>query len=86
MGSLLYAAWLPASALALQLQPRKRAAEAPRVNSAAGTPAGSKYTFTIDEGANGQDGRISVNYDGFIDDVSKMQGAAPEAVAAHLVD
>ncbi len=32
--------------------------------------AGDKYTFTIDEGANGQDGRISVNYDGFIDDVS----------------
>jgi pyruvate kinase len=31
---------------------------------------GDKYTFTIDEGANGQDGRISVNYDGFIDDVS----------------
>lgn len=24
----------------------------------------------MEEGANGQDGRISVNYDGFIDDVS----------------
>ena len=34
------------------------------------TLAGAKYTFTIDEGANGQDSRISVNYDGFIDDVS----------------
>ena len=32
--------------------------------------AGDKYTFTIDEGATGEDGRISVNYDGFIDDVS----------------
>lgn len=32
--------------------------------------AGEKYTFTIAEGANGTDGRISVNYDGFIDDVS----------------
>lgn len=31
---------------------------------------GDKYTFTIDEGATGEDGRISVNYDGFIDDVS----------------
>ena len=28
------------------------------------------YTFTIAEGANGSNGRISVNYDGFIDDVS----------------
>ncbi len=32
--------------------------------------AGEKFTFTIEEGANGTDGRISVNYDGFIDDVS----------------
>lgn len=32
--------------------------------------AGAKYTFTIDEGATGEDGRISVNYDGFIADVS----------------
>jgi len=31
---------------------------------------GDRYTFTIDEGANGAGGRISVNYDGFIDDVS----------------
>ena len=31
---------------------------------------GETYTFTIAEGANGTDGRISVNYDGFIDDVS----------------
>ena len=31
--------------------------------------AGQKYTFTIDEGATGEDGRISVNYDGFINDV-----------------
>lgn len=31
---------------------------------------GDRYTFTIDEGANGTGGRISVNYDGFIDDVS----------------
>ena len=38
-----------------------------------GTLAGAKYTFTIDEGANGQDSRISVNYDGFIDDVSTLQ-------------
>ena len=30
---------------------------------------GQKYTFTIDEGATGEDGRISVNYDGFINDV-----------------
>ncbi len=32
--------------------------------------AGEKYIFTIEEGANGANGRISVNYDGFIDDVS----------------
>ena len=31
---------------------------------------GDRYVFTIDEGANGTGGRISVNYDGFIDDVS----------------
>lgn len=31
---------------------------------------GAKYTFTIKEGADGKNGRISVNYDGFIDDVS----------------
>lgn len=30
---------------------------------------GAKYTFTIKEGADGKNGRISVNYDGFIDDV-----------------
>jgi predicted RNA-binding protein with TRAM domain len=34
------------------------------------TTAGERYTFTIQEGADGRDGRISVNYDGFIDDVS----------------
>jgi len=33
-------------------------------------PTGTKYTFTIKEGADGKNGRISVNYDGFIDDVS----------------
>ena len=27
---------------------------------------GQRYTFTIEEGANGKDGRISVNYDDFI--------------------
>jgi pyruvate kinase len=32
---------------------------------------GQKYTFTIQEGADGRNGRISVNYDGFIDDVSE---------------
>ena len=32
--------------------------------------SGDKYTFTIEEGANGTNGRISVNYDGFVDDVS----------------
>ncbi|KAK9819720.1 hypothetical protein WJX72_001658 [[Myrmecia] bisecta] len=32
--------------------------------------AGEKYTFTIQEGADGKGGRISVNYDGFIEDVS----------------
>ena len=32
--------------------------------------AGQNYTFTIDEGATGEDGRVSVNYDGFIADVS----------------
>ena len=32
--------------------------------------AGEHYTFTIEEGANGTNGRISVNYDGFIEDVS----------------
>lgn len=31
---------------------------------------GAKYTFTIKEGADSKKGRISVNYDGFIDDVS----------------
>lgn len=30
---------------------------------------GEQYTFTNTVGANGVDGRISVNYDGFIDDV-----------------
>lgn len=30
---------------------------------------GEEYTFTITEGANGTDGKISVNYDGFISDV-----------------
>lgn len=33
-------------------------------------PTGAKYTFTIKEGADGKNGCISVNYDGFIDDVS----------------
>ena len=33
--------------------------------------AGQRYTFTIQEGADGKNGRISVNYDGFIDDVSE---------------
>ena len=33
--------------------------------------SGQKYTFTTKEGADGRDGRISVNYDGFIDDVSE---------------
>ncbi|KAK9797746.1 hypothetical protein WJX73_005517 [Symbiochloris irregularis] len=33
--------------------------------------AGDVYTFTTAEGANGTDGRISVNYDGFVDDVSE---------------
>lgn len=28
--------------------------------------AGQRYTFTIEEGANGKGGRISVNYDDFI--------------------
>ena len=32
--------------------------------------AGDKFIFTIEEGANGHNGRISVNYDGFIEDVS----------------
>ena len=32
---------------------------------------GDRLTFTIEEGANGSDGRISVNYDGFIEDVSE---------------
>lgn len=32
--------------------------------------AGEKYIFTIEEGANGANGRISVNYDGFVEDVS----------------
>ncbi|KAI8477423.1 MAG: pyruvate kinase [Monoraphidium minutum] len=32
--------------------------------------AGQRYTFTTEEGANGKGGRISVNYDDFIDDVS----------------
>lgn len=32
---------------------------------------GEHYTFTILEGAGGRDGRISVNYDGFIEDVSE---------------
>lgn len=31
---------------------------------------GEKYVFTIEEGADGTDGRISVNYDAFIDDVN----------------
>lgn len=31
--------------------------------------AGDKFTFTIEEGANGSGNRISVNYDGFIEDV-----------------
>lgn len=32
--------------------------------------AGDKYTFTTEEGANGTNNRISVNYDGFVNDVS----------------
>lgn len=32
--------------------------------------AGDQYTFTTEEGANGTNGRISVNYDGFVNDVS----------------
>ena len=32
--------------------------------------AGDQFIFTIEEGANGHNGRISVNYDGFIEDVS----------------
>ena len=32
--------------------------------------AGDRFVFTIEEGANGHNGRISVNYDGFIEDVS----------------
>ena len=35
-----------------------------------GWRTGAKYTFTIKEGADSKKGRISVNYDGFIDDVS----------------
>ena len=31
---------------------------------------GDKVTYTIEEGANGVDGRLSVNYDGFVDDVA----------------
>lgn len=31
---------------------------------------GEEWVFTIQEGANGTDRRISVNYDGFVDDVS----------------
>jgi len=31
---------------------------------------GDKVVYTISEGANGVDGRLSVNYDGFIDDVA----------------
>lgn len=31
---------------------------------------GEEWTFTIQEGANGSDRRISVNYDGFIEDVT----------------
>lgn len=31
---------------------------------------GDKYTFTTEEGANGTNNRISVNYDGFVNDVS----------------
>ena len=33
--------------------------------------AGQNYIFTIQEGADGTDGRISVNYDGFIDDCAE---------------
>ena len=32
--------------------------------------AGEKYTFTIQAGADGKNGRIGVNYDGFVEDVS----------------
>ena len=31
---------------------------------------GDKWTFTITEGENGGNRRISVNYDGFVDDVA----------------
>ena len=41
------------------------------MHSAACNAAGDKLTFTIEEGANGSDGRVSVNYDGFIEDVSE---------------
>ena len=43
----------------------------PWARAHAGPHAGDRLTFTIEEGANGIDGRISVNYDGFIDDVSE---------------
>jgi len=39
--------------------------------------AGQKYIFTIDEGATGEDGRISVNYDGFINDVRYADRCCP---------
>ena len=31
---------------------------------------GDEWVFTIKEGENGQNGRISVNYDGFVEDVA----------------
>ena len=45
---------------------------------------GEEYTFSIREGANGKDGCISVNYDGFIDDVSVGGRAAGELLALTL--
>lgn len=51
------------------IHPRVMQLSSIQSRQAAGT-AGAKYTFTIKEGADGKNGRISVNYDGFIDDVS----------------
>ena len=42
--------------------------------------AGQKYIFTIDEGATGEDGRISVNYDGFINDVRSVISREREVI------
>jgi hypothetical protein len=61
----------PARSRSAPLAPRPAARQGPEVRSGdlaepIDLEVGQRYTFTIEEGANGKGGRISVNYDDFI--------------------